>query len=81
MYALLARVALVVGALIGTVGVGGILLIPALRAFAGLSTHGAKGTALFNFLFTGLLGTCLYRHRGCYSILTLRLYTWNCENI
>lgn len=64
MVALLLCIALIVGALIGTVGVGGILLIPALAALAGLSTHAAMGTALFSFLFTGLLGTWLYQRHG-----------------
>ncbi len=61
---LLACAAILVGALIGTVGVGGILLIPALSAFAGLSTHQAMGTALFSFIFTGILGTWLYQRHG-----------------
>ena len=61
---LLALTALVVGGLIGTVGAGGILLIPALSLFAGLSTHEAMATALFSFIFTGLMGTCLYQRRG-----------------
>ncbi len=53
-----------VGGLIGTVGVGGILLIPSLGALAGLSTHAAMGTALFSFIFTGLLGTWLFQRHG-----------------
>lgn len=61
---LLAFVALVVGTLIGTCGVGGILLIPALAAFAQLTTHTSMATALFSFIFTGLVGTYLYQRRG-----------------
>lgn len=61
---LLGIITLIVGTLIGTVGVGGILLIPALGAFAGLHTHMAMGTALFSFIFTGILGTWLYHRRG-----------------
>lgn len=57
-------ITLLVGTLIGTVGVGGILLIPALGSFAGLSTHVSMGTALFSFIFTGILGTYLYQRRG-----------------
>ena len=53
-----------VGFLIGTVGVGGILLIPALVALAGLTPHQASATALFTFLFTGILGTALFQRRG-----------------
>ncbi|MEG6507081.1 sulfite exporter TauE/SafE family protein [Nitratidesulfovibrio sp. 1201_IL3209] len=64
MYFALVIASLIVGTLIGTVGVGGILLIPALSAFAGLSTHTAMATALFSFIFTGVIGTWLYHRRG-----------------
>lgn len=64
MVVILVCVALIVGALIGTVGVGGILLIPALNMFAGLSTHASMATALFSFIFTGILGTWLYQRHG-----------------
>ena len=64
MFLLLLAAAVFVGGLIGTVGVGGILLIPALSALAGLSTHTAMGTALFSFIFTGLLGTWLFQRHG-----------------
>jgi len=53
-----------VGALIGAVGIGGILLIPALTAFAGLGIHEAMATALFTFAFTGITGTMLFQRRG-----------------
>ena len=56
--------ALGVGTLIGAVGIGGILLIPALTAFAGLSIHAAMATALFTFAFTGLAGTIMFQRRG-----------------
>ncbi|MBI4203507.1 MAG: sulfite exporter TauE/SafE family protein [Betaproteobacteria bacterium] len=56
--------ALAVGMLIGAVGIGGILLIPALSAFAGLGIHEAMATALFTFIFTGLTGTAMFQHRG-----------------
>ena len=57
MIIILLAVALIVGGLIGTVGVGGILLIPALSGLGGLTTHAAMATSLFSFIFTGLLGT------------------------
>jgi hypothetical protein len=62
--ALLAAVAVVVGFLIGAVGVGGILLIPALVLLGGMPIHQASATALFSFLFTGLVGTWLFHRRG-----------------
>ncbi len=62
--ALLAAVAAAVGFFIGAVGVGGILLIPALVLLGKLDIHQATATALFSFLFTGLLGTWLFQRRG-----------------
>ncbi len=61
---LLAVIALLAGTFIGTVGVGGILLIPAFIFFAGLNTHEASATALFTFLFTGILGAYLFQRKG-----------------
>jgi hypothetical protein len=63
-YALIAAAALVVGLFIGTVGVGGILLVPALAYLGGLTVHAAAATALFTFVFTGILGTVLFQRRG-----------------
>ena len=56
--------AAVVGFFIGAVGIGGILLIPALTTLGGLSIHEAAATALFTFLFTGIAGTWLFLRRG-----------------
>ena len=61
---LLAAVAVAVGFFIGAVGVGGVLLIPFLVLLGGLDIHAAAATALFTFLFTGLLGTALFQRRG-----------------
>jgi len=60
----LSVIALAVGTLIGSVGVGGILLIPALNLLGGLAIHQAMATALFSFIFTGLIGTWLFQRRG-----------------
>ena len=60
----LAAVAAVVGLLIGTVGVGGVLMVSFLALFGGLNIHQAAATSLFTFLFTGILGTWLYQRRG-----------------
>lgn len=56
--------ALGVGALIGAVGIGGVLLIPALVAFAALPIRTAMATALFTFIFTGIAGTLMFQRRG-----------------
>lgn len=63
-FIILLAAAIFVGGLIGTVGVGGILLIPVLSACAGMSVHSSMGTALFTFIFTGILGTWLYWRHG-----------------
>jgi len=60
----LLSVAFGVGMLIGAVGIGGVLLIPALTAFAALPIHAAMATALFTFIFTGIAGTALFQRRG-----------------
>ena len=60
----LAAVALLVGMLIGSVGIGGILLIPALQMLAPLPIQAAMATALFTFIFTGIVGTVLFQRRG-----------------
>ncbi len=52
------------GFFIGAVGVGGVLLIPFLVLLGGLHIHAAAATALFSFVFTGLLGTLLFQRRG-----------------
>ena len=62
--ALLAAVSVAVGFFVGAVGVGGVLLIPFLVLLGGLDIHSAAATALFTFLFTGLLGTALFQRRG-----------------
>ncbi|MBE0613246.1 MAG: sulfite exporter TauE/SafE family protein [Burkholderiales bacterium] len=56
--------ALAVGFFIGAVGVGGVLLIPALVWLGGLPVHEATATALSSFLFTGFAGTWLFQRRG-----------------
>lgn len=61
---LLAAVAAFVGLLIGTVGVGGVLMVSFLALFGGLSIHEAAATSLASFLFTGILGSFLFQRRG-----------------
>lgn len=61
---MLIAVAVLVGILIGAVGVGGILLIPALNLLAPLPIQSAMATALFTFIFTGIVGSWLFQRRG-----------------
>jgi len=56
----LMAIGLITGALIGTVGVGGVLLVPALVLIGGLAVHEATPIATLSFLFTGVAGTFAY---------------------
>jgi uncharacterized membrane protein YfcA len=56
-------IGLLTGTLIGSVGVGGILLAPFLVYFVGMELHTALATSSFSFLFTGIVGTILYARR------------------
>ena len=71
----LIALSLVVGALIGAVGIGGILLVPGLVVLGHLGIHSASATALFTFLFTGIVSTWLFARRGS---LDVRASAWVC---
>lgn len=51
---------LVIGGAIGTIGVGGVLLVPLLLLVGGLSVHDAVAVAMWGYLFTGAAGTLAY---------------------
>ena len=53
-----------VGVLIGSVGVGGVLLAPALVMVGALPPNQAAATSIWAFLFTGVVGTLAYARRG-----------------
>lgn len=53
-----------VGTLVGAVGIGGVLLIPALVGLVGLGVHQATATALCSYLATGIVGTIAFQRRG-----------------
>ena len=57
-------VAVVVGVLIGAIGIGGVLLVPMLTYVLGISIHVAIATAMFSYLFTGIVGAFEYARRG-----------------
>jgi uncharacterized membrane protein YfcA len=56
--------ALLMGALIGCVGIGGVLLPPALVYLGGLGFHAAAATSTWAFLFCAAAGTWSYSGRG-----------------
>ena len=53
-----------VGALIGAIGIGGVLLVPILTLGVGVNVHIAIATAMFAYLFTGIVGAVEYARRG-----------------
>jgi len=61
---ILAGIALLVGRFVGTTGVGGVLLIPALSWFGRVPLHQASATVLLSFLAIGILGTRQFQRRG-----------------
>lgn len=65
--------ALVVGLLIGCVGIGGVLMTPALVYVGGLGFHLAAATSMWAFLFAGAAGTSIYSRRGS---IDWRLAAW-----
>ena len=56
----LMAIGLVTGALVGTVGIGGVLLVPALVLVGGLAVQEATPIATLSFLFTGIAGSLAY---------------------
>lgn len=59
----IASLALLSGSLIGTVGIGGVLLVPCLT-FVGIDVHVAVAATMFSFLFSGAAGALLYWRAG-----------------
>jgi len=62
--ALIGFLSIFVGVLIGSIGIGGILLVPMLTFVFGLGVHEAIGAAMFSYMFSGLVGASLYAHKG-----------------
>jgi uncharacterized membrane protein YfcA len=58
--ALLVALTLLVGAFIGSVGVGGVLLGPALVLLGVAGPHEAAATSTWAFIVTGVIGTVVY---------------------
>jgi uncharacterized membrane protein YfcA len=57
-------IALVAGALIGCVGIGGVLLVPALVYLADVPIHSAIAAAMFSYLFSGGAATWVFARKG-----------------
>jgi len=57
-------ICLFVGVLIGAVGIGGVLLVPALALVAGIGVHQAIPACMLSYLATGAVGTLIYARHG-----------------
>ena len=61
---LLFVICFVVGVLIGAVGIGGVLLVPALTLVSDLDIHQAVPVCTLSFLATGVIGVIVYARHG-----------------
>ena len=61
---LLTFVVFFVGILIGSVGVGGVLLVPALKFMGGISLHLAIPACMLSYMITGSVGALIYARHG-----------------
>lgn len=52
------------GALIGMIGIGGVLLVPLLVYVAGFSVHEAIPACVMSYLFSGIVGAVMFARRG-----------------
>jgi hypothetical protein len=66
---------LLIGVLIGSTGVGGVLLVPFLVHGLGFQVQSAVAVALWSYLFSGLLAFALYWRRGS---IPARAAIWLC---
>ncbi len=60
----LALICFIVGLLIGVVGIGGVLLVPALTFVAGLRVHEAVPACMLSFLAAGIVAAVVYARHG-----------------
>lgn len=61
---LMAGLGIFVGLLIGSVGIGGVLLVPSLTYLFGLPVHTAIAAAMFSYIFSGAAGAVIYARHG-----------------
>ena len=61
---LMVPIVLLVGVLIGSIGVGGVLLVPALTYISGIEIHIAIAACMLSYAFSGSVGAMIYaRHK------------------
>ena len=61
---ILILVCLVAGFLIGAIGIGGVLLVPALTYIVGVDVHQAIPACMLSFLATGIIGAVVFARHG-----------------
>lgn len=57
-------IGLVAGFLIGTIGIGGVIIVPAFTYLLGIDIQLAIAAALMGFILTGIVGTFQYEKQG-----------------
>lgn len=57
---ILASLGLVSGLMIGCIGIGGVILVPALAFVVGVPIHAAIAAAMFAYLLSGVIGTLVF---------------------
>ena len=60
----LVLICFIVGVLIGSVGIGGVLLVPGLTQVVGIGVHEAVPICTLSFLATGIIGVIVYARHG-----------------
>ena len=59
----LTLIGLLAGILIGTIGIGGVILVPLLSLVLGFDLHFAMAASSLSFLFPGIVGTLTYANK------------------
>lgn len=63
-YLFLIPVIMIVGMMIGSIGIGGVLLVPALSYLAGIEIHVAISACMLSYAFSGAIGAWVYAKHG-----------------
>lgn len=64
MFLIITLIAILAGILIGTIGIGGVILAPLLSFVLGIDLHIAISACSFSYLFPGTVGTLTYAQKG-----------------
>jgi uncharacterized membrane protein YfcA len=64
MFLFITLMALLAGILIGTIGIGGVILVPLLSFVLKIDLHIAMSASSLSFLFPGIVGTITYAKKG-----------------